>query len=128
MRAPLRAIMPSNLKAQWKELRDAEPGQRFQAFHDKQKERSPKWAGPLYIGGAIVSLAVGVVLAFIPGPAILFFAIAGALLASQSAFVARKLDTAEVRGRRAWKWLKSKWGRGNEDEPPPTRRTRPSLP
>ncbi|MGH7335962.1 MAG: PGPGW domain-containing protein, partial [Myxococcota bacterium] len=49
---------------------------------------------------AIVCFAAGVVLVFIPGPAVLFFALGGALLATQSLWVARALDAIEVRGRK----------------------------
>jgi hypothetical protein len=52
------------------------------------------------IAGAGLSFAIGVVLAVIPGPAIVFFALAGALAAAVSAWVARVLDRAEVLGRR----------------------------
>ena len=49
-----------------------------------------------YAGAAVVSLAVGVVLAFVPGPAVVFFALTAALLAAQSAWLARRLDAAEI--------------------------------
>jgi hypothetical protein len=54
---------------------------------------------------------VGVVLVFIPGPAILFFLIAGALLAVQSLGVARALDWSELRGRAAVKAMRRRLGR-----------------
>jgi hypothetical protein len=98
--------MFSRIRGEWNELKKAEPGTRFQAFHDKQQELMPAWARPLYIGGAIVSLGVGVVLAFIPGPAVLFFALAAGLLAAQSAWLAKKLDRGEVGARRFWARLR----------------------
>jgi len=49
---------------------------------------------------AVASLAIGIVLAFIPGPAILFFALCAALLGAQSRWVARRLDRAEVSTRK----------------------------
>jgi hypothetical protein len=98
--------MLSRLKDTLNELRHAEPGQRFQAFHDKQQELSPRWTRPLYLAGAFVSFAVGVVLVFIPGPAVVFFALTGALLATQSAWLAKKLDAAEVKGRKLWPFKK----------------------
>ena len=57
-----------------------------------------------------LSAAVGFVLVFIPGPAILFFLIAAALLASDWLFVARLLDWGEVRIRRIAVRLKKFWG------------------
>jgi hypothetical protein len=53
---------------------------------------------------AVLAIAVGVVLVFIPGPAILFFAVAGGLLAAESLAVARFLDRTEL-------WLRSGWNR-----------------
>jgi hypothetical protein len=50
-------------------------------------------------------------LVFIPGPAILFFLIAGALLAVQSLGVARALDWSELRGRAAVKAMRRRLGR-----------------
>ena len=61
------------------------------------------------IGLAVVSIAVGIVLMFIPGPAILFFLIAGGLLAAESREVARGLDWSEVRLRRISKWARTRW-------------------
>lgn len=64
---------------------------------------------------ATLAVAIGIVLMFIPGPAVLFFAIAGTLLASESRGVARFLDWTEVKIRqlvtagldawRRWSWL-----------------------
>jgi hypothetical protein len=56
------------------------------------------------VGLAVLSAAVGVIFVFIPGPAILFFFISGALLASESLWVARAMDWAEVKLRALWKW------------------------
>jgi hypothetical protein len=44
-----------------------------------------------------VAFALGVVLAFIPGPAVLFFALAAVLVATQSRWLAERLDRAEVK-------------------------------
>lgn len=57
-------------------------------------------------------MAIGVVLVFIPGPAIVFFFLAGTLLALDWLWMARTLDWLEVKlrawwesGRRAWRRL-----------------------
>jgi hypothetical protein len=119
------SLMFSRIRAEWNELKKAEPGTRFQAFHDRQQERMPGWARPLYIGGAIVSLGVGVILAFIPGPAVLFFALSAALLAAQSAWLAKKLDRAEVATRKLWSRLRrDKAGSGQTSTKPETPRAR----
>jgi hypothetical protein len=88
------------LETLWKRLRKLPPGERFQSIHREQRNRSPAVKAALF-GIALVSFAGGLVLMFIPGPAVLFFALAGALLATQSLWVARRLDQGEVWGRRA---------------------------
>jgi hypothetical protein len=88
------------LKKLWKRVRKLPPGERFQSIHREQKNRSRVVKAAL-VGTALLSFAAGVVLMFIPGPAVLFFALTGALLATQSLWVARQLDHGEVWGRRA---------------------------
>jgi hypothetical protein len=60
---------------------------------------------------AVAALVIGVVLVLMPGPAVLFFLIAGMLLAAESCTVARLLDWGEVRGRRAGRWIQVRWRR-----------------
>ena len=55
---------------------------------------------------AAVSLVIGVVLTVIPGPAVFFFMITAALLASESLRLARWLDIGEVWARKAWNWAR----------------------
>jgi hypothetical protein len=88
------------LQALWKRVRKLPPGVRFQSIHREQRNRSPAVKAALF-GIALLSFAGGLVLLFIPGPAVLFFALAGALLATQSIWVARRLDQGEVWGRKA---------------------------
>ena len=59
------------------------------------------------IGGAVLCLAIGIVLTFIPGPAFVFFGLAGALLSIESRWIARVLDRAEVSARK----LLARWRR-----------------
>lgn len=100
------------MKTELTKLREAQPGERFVQFNRRMRSESPSWMRPLYIGLAAVSFVIGVVLAFIPGPAILFFALAAALLATQSIWLAERLDRAEVKGR---EWLASH--RGPKERP-----------
>jgi hypothetical protein len=65
------------LKAAWKRFEEREPGTRFEALYDEHKGRSPV-VKVAFVGIALPSFAAGVVFAFIPGPAILFFALSGA--------------------------------------------------
>lgn len=106
------------LKHEWQQLRRAPPGQRFQRRFDARANGS---AGPnsllrrvVVIGTAIVLGAIGLVLVFIPGPAILFFFIAGALLAEESRLIARLLDWIELRARAVWRPLKAWWKRRSQ--------------
>jgi len=92
------------VKAEVEKLREAAPGERFTEFNRRMRAESPSWMRPLYLGAAAVAFAIGVVLAFIPGPAVLFFALTAALLATQSSWLAAQLDRAEVKLR---DWLDS---------------------
>lgn len=51
--------------------------------------------------------AIGLVLTFIPGPAILFFLLAAGLLSAQSRWMARELDHAELKLRGGWSAFRS---------------------
>jgi hypothetical protein len=88
----------ARLKTTWKKLREFAPGERFEKLHREHRNRSPAVKAVLF-GIAFVSFAAGLVLALIPGPAFLFFALSGALLATQSLWIARRLDELEVLGR-----------------------------
>ena len=91
--------MTSLLMAEWKGLRRGRPGSRFRDRYEsarRSKERITVIGRLVRIGLAMVAFAIGVVLMFIPGPAILFFLIAGALLATESRALALLLDRLEV--------------------------------
>jgi hypothetical protein len=87
------------LRKAWTELKASQPGERFQeAYHrqkraDRGRSAAARWLRPV---AALLSFAIGVVLAFIPGPAVVFFALSATLLATQSLHVARALDQTEV--------------------------------
>jgi hypothetical protein len=91
--------MTSMLMAEWKGLRRGRPGRRFREHYEsarQSKERTTVIGRLVRVGLAMVAFAVGVVLMFIPGPAVLFFLIAGALLATESRALAIALDRVEV--------------------------------
>lgn len=60
---------------------------------------------------AAVAFVIGVVLVFIPGPAIVFFVIAGSLLAAESLMLAKTLDHLEIWIRLALRWARRFWHR-----------------
>ncbi|WP_438483158.1 PGPGW domain-containing protein [Oleiharenicola lentus] len=96
-------------------MKRGSPGSRFKNRYASAKKarKDGSWTQHIFrIVRLIVAagaLAVGVLLVFIPGPAILFFFIAGGLLASESKLVARFLDWTEVRLRAWWKWGMRHW-------------------
>jgi hypothetical protein len=102
------------LKSEWRTLRCGPPGRRFQEHYDASHgtaNRRTIVGRVVRMFIAIASIAIGVVLMFIPGPAILFFLIAGGLLAAESRYVARGLDCSEVQLRRFAHWLIVRWRR-----------------
>jgi hypothetical protein len=117
--------MLDKLKAEWQELKRAPSGQRFVQCHERHQARDAPYLKPLLFFAAIFSFVVGVVLVFIPGPAILFFAISGALLAAESHAVASAFDKVETvlhriwfayRGRRRKRDARAKTQKGRLDE------------
>jgi hypothetical protein len=90
--------MFNGLKAEWWRFRSAPVGHRFVACYERHQAREAAWMKPVLFFLAIFSLVIGIVLAFIPGPAILFFAISGALFAAESRLVATTFDRVEAWG------------------------------
>ncbi len=102
--------MSDSLKRQWETLKDGRPGQRFQARYEAaQKAREGRMTRIFRIIVALGAVLIGIVLIFIPGPAILFFLVAAGLMAAESLTVARLLDRIDVRTELAWKWIKLHW-------------------
>jgi Putative transmembrane protein (PGPGW) len=84
------------------------PGRRFQErYRRKQQEKGSAWKRYAFLGGGAVLALIGVFLMATPGPGIPILAIGLALVAQESAGMARLLDRAEVRLRRWWKRLRS---------------------
>lgn len=57
----------------------------------------------LRLVGALVALAIAVVLTVMPGPAVVFYFIAGMLIAADSVIAARLLDRTESGVRKWWR-------------------------
>jgi len=87
----------------WTELRRSPTGRRFRRFHQANAAHRSGWARWLTWLAALLSFVIGVILVFIPGPAVVFFALTCALIATQSHWMARHLDRSEVRGRAVWR-------------------------
>jgi hypothetical protein len=94
--------MLAGLKREWRAFEGERPGKRFEQHYRRTHDvKRSKANVVLYWLGALVAFAIGVVLVFIPGPAVLFFLIAAALVATQALWLARLLDRGELR-LRAW--------------------------
>jgi hypothetical protein len=100
--------MFTHMKDRWRELKSYAPGERFEKFHVSEQHRA-RWIKIAYVATAVVLLPIGVLFAFIPGPAVLFFALSAALFATQSLWFARLLDRAELALHKAWLNLRSWW-------------------
>lgn len=100
--------MFARLRKGWRQLRSDPPGQRFQRFHGRA-QHAPRWVRFVYVGLAIALLPLGVLFAFIPGPAVVFFAVSAALFGTQSAWMARHLDRLEVAVRGLIARLRASW-------------------
>ena len=90
------------------------PGRRFRNHYyanQRTRRRGRILAMVLRFFLSTVAAAIGFVLVFLPGPAIVFFVLAGALLAADWLPVARVLDWAEVRARWRWHCIKRLWRR-----------------
>ena len=88
----------------WDRFVHARPGRRFQErYLRKQRAKGSAWKRCAVVCGGVVLAAVGIFFMAVPGPGIPILAIGLALVAQESAAMARLLDRTEVRLRRLWK-------------------------
>jgi Putative transmembrane protein (PGPGW) len=107
-----------NLKRQWRAFRSGKPGHRFQDRFDRNRRAraSQSWLRRLLQPAiAIVLILIGVVLTFIPGPAIVFYFAGAGILAGESRTLARALDWSELKVRKVLPWLKDFWAQASPD-------------
>jgi hypothetical protein len=106
--------MGRKLREMWHEFQRSQPGHRFQDYYQRRqhnrKER-PWYRHVLRIILVLILILIGIVLVFLPGPAILFFLLAAGLVADRSLKVARGLDWLEMTARRGYGTVKSWWMR-----------------
>jgi hypothetical protein len=106
------AITHSDLRAHWRDLKRGRPGHRFQDRYERARKTTRQSGRARRIGlaaGGIVCVLIGLVLSVIPGPAIPFFLLGGAMLATESRRIARFMDWSEVRLRKLAAWAKRRW-------------------
>lgn len=104
--------MLERLQALWREFTRGTPGRRFQERFERSHRRSrrTRWTTRIIrVILAALAIAVGLVLAVLPGPAVLFFLAAGMLLAAEWLWVAKFLDWLEVRVRRLGRFALKAW-------------------
>lgn len=109
--------MADTLAQRWHALTGGSPGRRFEDRYEAARaaRRRGGWSHRLgrvlRLVLALLAFAIGLVLAVMPGPAILFFLLSGSLLATESRGVARILDRNEVRLRALWEWSRKVWSK-----------------
>ena len=105
--------MKRSMKDDWGALKRSKPGRRFQERYERHKAAGGKshWKRVLNLALALAAFAIGLVLAVLPGPAILFFLVSASLLATESRFIAACLDRLELLLRAGWLRLRRFWKR-----------------
>lgn len=102
-----------SLSKKWHGISAGTPGRRFRDryyhAHQSSKRKRNAFHRVVRLSAAAVLLALGVVFAVIPGPAIPLFFLAGALLASDWLWMAKVLDWIELRARRLFRRLTKVW-------------------
>lgn len=98
--------MTGKARRSWNALRSDPPGQRFRRHYERRQQEADRSGDSRRYLVASGLILVGIVLIFIPGPAVVFFALAGALLAEVSLPAARTLDWAESRVRSGLAWIR----------------------
>ena len=108
------AITQFQFRKDWRELRGGRPGHRFTDRYERaqgKKNRNGTVKRIILIVAAILCVAVGLVLTVMPGPAFVFFILAGGILATESRAVARFMDAGEVVIRKVARWVQRHWRR-----------------
>ena len=77
-------------------LTDGTPGRRFSDRYAHARHRRSRLAAALVVAGGIVLVVVGSLMFFTPGPGALLALLGAALIAGESASVARALDRLEL--------------------------------
>jgi hypothetical protein len=89
------------------EIIHSQPGRRFQErYRRMHADKASLWKRCACVCAGVLLSLVGVFFLAVPGPGIPILAVGLALIAQESAALARWLDRAELRLRRWWKKLR----------------------
>jgi hypothetical protein len=91
----------------WDRFAHTTPGKRFQErYRRKQRDQGGVWKRCAMVGAGVLLSVAGIFFLAFPGPGLLILAAGLALIAQESATLARFLDRAEVRLRRFWRRIR----------------------
>ena len=99
----------------WDRFVTARPGQRFFDRYQRMREaQGSAWKRCAVVCGGVLICLAGIFFLAVPGPGLLILAIGLALIAQESAALAKLLDRLELRLRHLWKRLRASYkGRGS---------------
>lgn len=100
--------MLAGAKREWRTFRDDEPGDRFANHHRRAHRSTSKVVRGVRILIGAVLFVGGIVLLFVPGPGLLLMLFGVALFAGESAWVAERMDRAEIGTRKRWRRLRAR--------------------
>ena len=104
--------MLQKLKESWRELKEAEPGERFTQHYERRQRSGRSGARkPLFIGGGVLVMAAGIFFLPAPGPGFLILFLGAGMIAQESRPAARSLDRVELLVRRVAAWGLRVWKR-----------------
>lgn len=93
----------------WDRFVHTTPGRRFyERYQRRQQARGSVWKRCAFVAAGILLCLAGVFFLAVPGPGLLILAFGLALIAQESAWLARMLDRAEIRLRKLAKRLSCK--------------------
>ena len=110
--------MFKELKSEWSQLKKGKPGSRFQEQYDRNRREQTSALGRVVrIVVGFLLFPVGVFFLAVPGPGLLVIAVGAVMIAREFRTAARALDVIEVRGRKAFKWIRQRWQRKRVTNP-----------
>ena len=96
-RQPRGEKMLDKTKSIYRRLKKAGPGNRFQDYHQKQKDSGPGWKQNAYIILGFLVSGVGILLCILPVvPGFMIVVLGCAIVAARSLVLAKSLDKIEL--------------------------------